>query len=258
MSSAPATSIAAARAELAPTGVLRAGLNFSNFLITKRDPATGAIGGVAADLAHEIGRRLGVPVAFVGYETPGQMADAAQSGVWDIAFLGAEPLRAQQIAFSAAYLEIEATYLVPAGSKVQSVDEVDRAGMRISVSNKSAYELYLTRSLKHAELIKIDGADASFDVFVAENMDALAGLRPRLVTEAEKLPGSRVLAGRFTAIQQAIGTARSGADGTPRAGAGAAYLRAFVEEAKAGGLVARALAANGVRGATVAPPAPPA
>jgi polar amino acid transport system substrate-binding protein len=243
------TSIDAARAELAPTGVLRAGLNFSNFLITKRDPATGAVGGVAADLANEIGRRLGVPVQFVGYETPGKMADAAQSGVWDIAFLGAEPLRAQQIDFSAAYLEIEATYLVPAGSKVQSVDEVDRAGMRISVSNKSAYELYLTRSLKNAELIKIDGADASFDVFVAEKMDALAGLRPRLVTEAEKLPGSRVLPGRFTAIQQAIGTAK----GPNKAGAGAAYLRAFVEEAKASGLVARALAANGVRGATVAP-----
>ena len=239
----------AARADLAPTGTLRAGLNFSNFLITRRDPATGAVGGVAADLARELGQRLGVPVEFVGYDTPGKMADAAGEGVWDIAFLGAEPARAAQIDFSAAYLEIEATYLVPAGSTIQSVEEVDAAGRRVSVSNKSAYELYLTRSLKHALLVKVDGVDASFERFVAEHMDALAGLRPRLVTEAAKLPGARVLAGRFTAIQQAIGTAKS----AKKSGAGAQYLREFVEEAKVSGLVAKLLATNAVHGATVAP-----
>jgi polar amino acid transport system substrate-binding protein len=234
------------RAALAPTGVLRAGLNFSNFLLTARDSA-GTPSGVAVDLARELGRRLDVPVEFVGYETPGEMADQAQLHVWDIAFLGAEPARASQIAFTAAYLEIEATYLVPAGSPLQSVEDVDRAGVRVSVSNKSAYELYLSRSLKNAELIRIDGVGPSYDHFVANKLEALAGLRPRLVTETEKLPGSRVLPGRFTAIQQAIGTPKG------RDEAGAGYLRAYAEDVKAKGIVAKAMADNNVRGATVAP-----
>ncbi len=249
MTSSATPDLATVRAQLAPSGTLRAGLNFSNFLLTARD-AAGTPSGVAVDMARELGRRLGVPVSFVGYEAPGLLADAAQDNAWDIGFLGAEPARAEQIAFSAAYVEIEATYLVPAGSKIQSVEEVDRAGVRISVSARSAYDLYLKRALKHAELVDFNGVDASYDQFVAGKFDALAGLRPRLVKEVQKLPGARVLPGRFTAIQQAIGTPKGRGD------AGAAYLRAFVEDAKAQSIVAKAIADNQVVGLTVAPPAP--
>jgi polar amino acid transport system substrate-binding protein len=248
MTAHAAPSLAAVRAQLAPTGTLRAGLNFSNFLLTARD-AAGTPSGVAVDLARELGRRLEVPVSLVGYEAPGPLADAAQAGAWDIAFLGAEPARAEQIAFSAAYVEIEATYLVPAGSAIRSVEEVDRPGLRISISGKSAYDLYLTRALKHAQLVRIAGVDASYEQFVTGKFDALAGLRPRLIKDVEKLPGARILPGRFTAIQQAIGTPRGRGD------AGADYLRAFVEDVKARGLVAKAIADHHVVGLTVAPPA---
>ncbi len=240
---------AAVRSDLAPTGKLRVGLNYSNFLLTGKDPVSGNPRGVAVDLAQELGRRLGVPVEFVGYDSPGKMGDAGKVGAWDIAFFAAEPARATDIAFTAAYLEIEATYLVPAGSPLRSIADVDRDGVRISVSNRSAYELFLSRTLQRAQLMRVDGIDASFEQFVAKKLEALAGLRPRLVMDAEKLPGSRVLEGRFTAIQQAIGTPK-GRD------AGAQYLREFVEDAKASGLVARVIEGNGVRGVSVAPKAP--
>jgi polar amino acid transport system substrate-binding protein len=240
---------AAVRSDLAPTGTLRVGLNYSNFLLTGRDPVSGNPRGVAVDLAQELGRRLGVPAEFVGYDSPGKMGDAGKVGAWDIAFFAAEPARAADIAFTAAYLEIEATYLVPAGSPLRSIAEVDREGVRISVSNRSAYELFLSRTLQRAQLMRVDGVDASFEQFVAKKLEALAGLRPRLVMDAEKLPGSRVLEGRFTAIQQAIGTPK-GRD------AGAQYLREFVEDVKASGLVARVIERNGVRGVSVAPKAP--
>jgi polar amino acid transport system substrate-binding protein len=240
---------AAVRSDLAPTGKLRVGLNYSNFLLVGKDPVSGNPRGLAVDLAQELGRRAGVPVEFVGYDAPGKLADAAKAGAWDIAFLGAEPARATEIAFTAAYLEIDATYLVPAGSPLRSIADVDRDGVRISVSNKSAYELFLSRTLQRAQLMRVDGVDASFERFVADKLEVLAGLRPRLVTDAQKLPGSRVLEGRFTAIQQAIGTPK-GRD------AGAQYLREFVEDVKASGLVAKAIERNGVRGVSVAPKAP--
>lgn len=240
---------AAVRSDLAPTGTLRVGLNYSNFLLVGKDPVSGAPRGVVVELAQELSRRVGVPVEFIGYDSPGKMADAAKTGAWDIAFLGAEPARATSIAFTAAYLEIDATYLVPAGSPLRRIADVDRDGVRIAVANKSAYELFLSRTVERAQLMRVDGVPASFDLFVAENLEALAGLRPRLVTEAEKLPGSRVLEGRFTAIQQAIGTPK-GRD------AGAQFLREFVEDVKAAGLVAKAIERHGVRGVSVAPKAP--
>ncbi len=238
----------AVRSDLAPTGRLRVGLNYSNFLLVGKDPITGNPRGIVVDLAQELGRRIGVPVEFVGYESPGKVADAVKTGAWDIAFFAAEPARAAEIAFTAAYLEIEATYLVPAGSSLHSIEDVDREGVRISVSNRSAYELYLSRTLQRAELLRVDGIEASFKQFVAQKLDALAGLRPRLVADAEKLPGSRVLEGRFTAIQQAIGTPKSRE-------AGARYLREFVEDVKASGLVAKAIERHGVHGVSVAPAA---
>ena len=238
----------AARSELTPTGKLRVGVNMSNFLLTRTDPATQQPAGVAVDLGRELGRRLGVAVEIIPYPNPGALADAASSGVWDVGFLGAEPQRANEIDFTAAYVEIEATYLVPPGSPLQRIEEVDRTGVRIAVPERSAYELYLARSLKHAELVREKGADNAFKRFTDGKLDALAGLRPRLVTDQEKLPGSRLLEGRFTAVQQAVGTPKGRS-------AAAQYLREFVEDIKASGLVARTIEKNDVRGLTVAAPA---
>ena len=236
---------APARAELTPTGKLRVGVNMSNFLLTRTDEKTGQPAGVAVDLGRELGRRLGVPVEIIPYPNPGALADAAPSGAWDVGFLGAEPQRANEIDFTAAYVEIEATYLVPAGSSLRSIADVDRDGIRIAVPTKSAYELYLTRSLKNAKLVHEKGADNAFKRFVDDKLDALAGLKPRLVTDCDKLPGSRIIEGRFTAVQQAVGTPKG-------RNAAAQYLREFVEDIKASGLVANTIEANGVRGLTVA------
>jgi polar amino acid transport system substrate-binding protein len=235
-----------ARAELAPSGTLRVGINHGNFLLVKPDSPHGAPRGIAPDLALELGRRLGVPVKFVSFDGAGEMAEAVRVDAWDVAFLGAEPQRANEIAFTAAYVELEATYLVPAGSPIRSIDEVDRPGVRIATSAKSAYDLFLTRTLKHAELVRAPGIDASFDLFVAQKLDVLSGLKPRLLADQEKLPGARILDGRFTAIQQAIGTPKSRAHG-------ARYLCEFAEDIKASGLVAEVIARHGVRGVTVAP-----
>jgi len=203
---------------------------------------------------YTIGQRRGLgipgpsPLYVVRLDAAGKLADAVKSGAWDVAFLGAEPQRANEIAFTAAYLEIPATYLVPAGSPIRSVGDVDREGIRIAVSDKSAYELWLSRNIKHAQLIRTQGIDASFDLFVGQKMDALAGLKPRLLMDVTKLPGARLLDGQFTAVQQAIGTPKS-------RDAAAKYLRAFVEEVKASGLVAEAISKNAVKGVSVAPPA---
>jgi polar amino acid transport system substrate-binding protein len=237
------------RAELAPSGKLRAGINYQNFLLVTSYSPGAEPRGPAPDLARELARRLGVPVEFVAFETAGKLADGVKTGAWDVAFLGAEPQRAGEIAFTAAYLEIPATYLVPAGSPIRSIAEVDREGVRIAVADKSAYELYLSRTIKHALLMRVQGIDASLDLFLSQKLEVLSGLKPRLLMDVEKLPGARLLDGQFTAVQQAIGT--------PKARETAAtFLRRFVEDVKASGLVAEAIARNGVRGVSVAPPAP--
>ena len=201
-------SLEAARASLAPNGKLRAGINYSNFLIVQRNAATGALSGIAPDLAHEVGRRLGVSVELVAYESPSRMGDDAPNDRWDIAFLGAEPQRAAIIAFTAAYLEIPSSYLVQPGSTIRSVDEVDREGVRIAVAARAAYDLWLERNIKHAKLERAQGIEASADHFIHAKCDALAGLKPALLTAQARVPGSRVLEGQFTAVQQAIGTPR--------------------------------------------------
>ena len=236
---------AALRTELAPTGKLRVGINTGNFLLVNKDSASG----IAVDLGRELGKRLGVPVDLVTYDAAGKLADGVKAGAWDVAFLGAEPQRAGEIAFTAAYLEIPATYLVPAGSTIRALGDVDREGVRIAVAQKSAYDLYLSRNLKHAQLLRAEGIQGSYDLFVAQKLEVLSGLKPRLVTDAEKLPGSRVLEGQFTAVQQAIGTPKGRE-------AGAKYLREFAEDLKASGLVAEVIARHGVRGVSVAPKAP--
>ncbi len=232
--------------ELAPTGVLRAAINMSNFLLVTGKTASGDPQGVAPDMAAEIARRLGAPVTYVKYERPSHLADAAGTNVWDIGLIGAEPQRAQKIAFTSAYCEIEATYLVQPGSQISSIAEVDRPGVRITVRRGAAYDLWLERNIKHATVLRSDLADGPFNQFVAEKLEAYASLRPQLLTDAEKLPGSKILSGNYMTVQQAIGTAKANA-------AGAAFLSEFVAEAKKSGLVARLIEKHHVKGLSVAP-----
>ena len=236
---------AALRSEFAPTGTLRVGLNMSNFLLTRTDPASGKPLGVAHDLGQELARRLGLPIQFVPHPNPGALADAANKNIWDVGFLGAEPQRANEIDFTAAYVEIESTYLVPPGSALKHANEVDIKGVRIIVPAKAAYELFLTRTIKNAELITEPGADASFKRFVDEKFHALAGLKPRLISDQAKLPGSVIVQGCFTAVQQAAGVPKGRSNA-------AQYLKAFIEDAKATGLVAKAIADNKVVGLSIA------
>ena len=228
--------------QLAPTGVLRAGINMSNFLLVTGRTESGDPDGVSPDMARALGERLGLPVKMVPFATPGELADAAADDAWDIGLIGAEPQRAEKIAFSLAYSEIEATYLVPPGSPIRSVEEVDRPGNRIAVSARSAYELWLSRNIKHAELVLAQGLGAAFQLFVDEGYETLAGLRPGLIGDVEKLPGARILDGHFSTVQQAIGVPRS------RPGSAAAFVAEFVEEAKTSGLVASLIARHGVEG----------
>jgi polar amino acid transport system substrate-binding protein len=236
----------AAKSELAPTGKLRVGINYGNFLLVQKDDASGEYRGIAVDLGRELGRRLGVPVDLVAFATAGKLADAVNAGAWDVAFLGNEPQRAGDIAFSPAYLEIEAGYLVPAGSTIRTIAEVDRKGIRIATAVNSAYDLYLSRSLKNATLVRVQGIQGSYDTFVKDKLEVLSGLKPRLVTDAETLPGSRVLDGRFTVVQQSVGTPQ----GRP---SGAKYLDEFAKDIKTSGLVAQSIARHAVRGVSVAP-----
>lgn len=231
--------------QLAPTGLLRAGINLSNFLLVSDRTPDGDPVGVAPDMAAEIARRLGVPVRYVTFPSPGALADAADTDTWDIGLIGAEPQRAEKIAFTSAYVEIEATYLVPAGSPIESLEEVDRAGTRIAVTGRAAYGLWLERNIQNADLVRTDSLDSAYETFVAENLDALAGLRPRLLSDVEKLPGARILDGKFMAVQQAIGTGRANDEA-------AGFLQDFVDEVKAGGFVADLIARHNVDGLTVA------
>ncbi len=234
------------RAELAATGVLRAGINVQNFLLVTGKTETGDPAGVAPDMAAEIARRLGVGLQLVPFKSPGELADAAEAGAWDIGLIGAEPQRAEKIAFSPAYVEIEATYLVPADSPIKAIDDVDKKGVRIAVMGRAAYGLWLERNIKSAELVRADSLASAAEMFVRDKLEALAGLRPALISDAAKVPGGRILDGRFMAVQQAIGTQR-------RNTAAAGFLRDFVEEVKASGFVASLIEKHKVRGLTVAP-----
>jgi polar amino acid transport system substrate-binding protein len=240
--------------ELAPRGVLRVGLNMSNFLLVTDGASGGPPSGVVPDLAAQIAARLGVSIEWMRYPDAGMLSAGARGNpaedAWDIAFMGAEPARASVIDFTAAYVEIEATYLVPAGSPIESIADVDRPGVRIAVAARAAYALYLARTLEHAELVEAEGLEGSFKRFGDQGLDALAGLKPRLMLDQHRLPGARLLPGRFTAVQQAIATPA----GRPNA---FRLLRAFAEEVKADGTVAGLIARHGVQGLSVAPPAAP-
>jgi polar amino acid transport system substrate-binding protein len=230
------------QSEVAPSGKIRAGINFGNTLLANRN-AAGAPRGIAVDLAQELAERVGVPLEIVSYATSGNTADGAKAGAWDVAFLATDPDRATEIIFSAPYLEVHTSYLVPAGSPLWMSSDVDREGIRIAVSAKSAYDLFLTRELKCAQLVRGAGPDASVDLFFAERLDALAGLKPLLIDLAEKHPGTRVLDGHFTVVQQAVGVPK-GRD------AAANYVAQFVADIKLSGLVASLIMKNNIRGAS--------
>ena len=238
---------AAARAELTPTGKLRAGINFQNQFLTTLGP-NGEQGGVAVEFARELAHRLAVPLEIIPYKSAGSLADSVSTGAWEISVLGDEPERAKVIAFATPLTELEATYLVPAGSSIRSASEMDRPGIRIVSPAKSAYDLYLSRTIKNAQLVQIEGGKAAKEHFVKEKLDALAGLRPGLKEIAPTLPGSRILDDNFTVVRHTVGTPR-GRD------AAAEYLRDLVEDVKASGLVAKWIEKSGVKGLSVAPAA---
>lgn len=234
----------ALRKEIAPSGTLRVGVNHQNFLLVLPGYQAPNLRGPAPDLAREIGHRLNLPIEFVGFQTAGALADGVGTDAWDVAFLAAEPQRAGQIAFSPPYLQIPASYLVPAGSTLLELADVDREGVRISAAAKSAYELYLRRSLKHATLVTAPSVDASFDLFVNDRLDALSGLVPRLLKDVQKLPGARILDGQFTAVQQAVGT-------HPNRLLAVEFLKELVTELCESGFVKDSIRDNGVTGVTV-------
>lgn len=236
----------AVRTDLAPTGKLRAGINYGNFILATKDRATGESRGVAVDLAQDVGRRLGVPVELVAFDSVTALGDAAPTGAWDIAFLGSDPERERVMSFTPAYLELDATYLVPGSSPLRTAADVDRAGVRVAAPARANFELFLKRNLRHAELVSPAGGNAAFDLLATGKVDALAGLTQGLLDRAKELPGSRIVEGRFMTVQQSIAVPE-GRD------AGLAYLRRVVEEAKASGLVARAITRTGARGVAVAP-----
>jgi polar amino acid transport system substrate-binding protein len=226
--------------ELTPTGKLRVGINFGNTVLVKKD-SNGDPAGIAVDLARELARRLGVPLELITYEAAGRMAAGAETGDWDVAFLAADPDRAGQIIFTSPYLEIDTTYLVPAGSPLQTIADVDRDGIRVVASEKSAYDLFLTRNLKHARLVRAPNPISSVELFFRERLDALAGIRPMLLDIARNHPGTRILDGRFTTVQQAVGTPQG-------RNAAATYLAEFVENIKSSGFVQKTIQKNGVAG----------
>jgi len=238
-----------ARSELAPTGKLRAAINFGNPVLAQKDPATNEPRGISVDLARELGRRLGVPVELVFFDAAGKVFDALKTGAWDVAFLAVDPARAAGIAFTAPYVVIEGTYLVPAGSPLRTIKDVDRKGVRVAVGNKSAYDLYLTRTLKRARLVRVPTSPEAIDVFLKDKLEAAAGVKQPLVQFAKTHPNVRVMDGRFMAIEQAMGTPLGRENG-------ARYLREFIEEMKASGFVAEALKRSGQGDAMVAPKAP--
>jgi polar amino acid transport system substrate-binding protein len=234
--------------DLAPTGKLRAAINFGNPVLAARDASTGEARGVSVDLSRELARRLGVPLELVTYNAAGKVVEALRSGAWDVAYVAIDPVRANEISYSAAYVVIEGAYLVRLESPILSNAEVDRTGVRVAAATGSAYDLFLSRELKQAKIIRAPTSPAVTDLFVAQGLDVAAGVKQQLEADAKRIPGLRLLDGRFMEINQAMGTPKGRE-------AGAKYLREFIEEMKASGFVARALERHRIEGAAVAPPA---
>jgi polar amino acid transport system substrate-binding protein len=231
--------------DLAPTGKLRAAINYGNAVLAGRD-AERRPKGVSVDIARELASRLGVPIEFVEFDAAGKVVAAAKDDVWDVAFVALDPKRAQEMEQSPPYVMIEGAYVVRDGSPIRSNAEVDRAGHRIVVAKGSAYDLYLARTLKQAKLVHAPTTPQVVSFFLGGDYEVAASVKQQLEIDTKKQPGLRVLPGRFMVINQAMASRRGKQ-------AGAQYVRAFIEEMKASGFVARALERHGVQGAAVAP-----
>ena len=236
----------AAVAELTPTGPLRAAINFGNSVLARKEPGTGEPGGISADLARELARRLGVALEFVRYEEAGKVFAGLKSQAWDVCFLAIDPLRAAEIAFTEPYVVIEGVYMVAETSQVRRNVELDRPGVHVGVVVGSAYDLFLTRELQHAAIVRGANPAHVMDLWLAGKLDAVAGVKPQLEADAKRVGGFRLLPEPFMAINQAMGTPRGRE-------AGATYLRAFVDEMKTSGFVADAFVRNRITGASMAP-----
>ena len=242
----PAPTLAAG--QLAPGGALRAAINYGNPLLATRD-AGGEPRGVSVDLARELARRLGVPLELVTYTAAGKVVEGIRAGAWDVAFYAIDPVRAADTDFSAPYLIIEGAFLVPQDSPIRRNEDVDRAGMRVAAAKGSAYDLYLSRALKQARLVHAPTSQQVTETMLAQKLDVAAGVRQQMQADASRLPGLRLLDGRFMEIRQAMALPM----GRPEA---AAYLREFVEEMKASGFIAESLKRHGIDGVALAGPGP--
>jgi polar amino acid transport system substrate-binding protein len=234
----------------APTGRLRAAINLGNPILAKRDPGTGQPLGVSVDLATELARQLGVPVELAVFDGAAKSVNAVASGQADVGFFAIDPLRGEGIGFTAPYVLIEGSYLVRQASPLQDNGEVDTATNRVAVGKGSAYDLFLSRALKAAQIVRSDGAASALAAFEGQRLEVLAGIRQMLEAEAAQNPNLRLLPGHFMVIEQAMGCAKS------RGEAATGYLAQFVEHMKASGFVANALQRHGIQGASVAGPRP--
>ena len=232
--------------ELAPTGQVRAAINFGNSVLAARKP-DGAAAGVSVDLARELARRLGVPLALVPYDSAGAVSGAAKADDWDICFLARDPKRAEDIVFTAPYVVIEGSYLVAKDSPLRTNEDVDRTGVRIAVGRGSAYDLFLTRAIRQATLVRAPTSPAALDLFVSDKLEVAANVRQPLAAYVASHADVRLLPGHFMDIAQAMGVKKD----RP---AGAAYLQRFIEEMKRDGFVAKALQTNGQDPAVAAGP----
>lgn len=237
------------RKAFAPTGKLRASINLGNPILANKNPQTGEPFGVSIDLARAFAKRLGVDIELVVFDAAGKSVEAVRGEQADIGFFAIDPLRGEGIAFTSPYVLIEGSYLVPEKSPIHSNEEVDRQGIRVTVGKGSAYDLFLTRELKLAEIVRAPTSPTVVDVFVEQMLEVAAGVKQQLEADMNRFSGYRLLPGRFMVIQQAMGTPKS------RGSDASTYLAKFVEEMKASGFVAEALHRHGIQGASVAPAA---
>lgn len=235
----------------APTGTLRASINLGNPILANRDPATGEPIGVSIDLARSLAQALGLPIELIVFDAAGKSVEAVEQGRADVGFFAIDPKRGEHIAFTAPYVLIEGSYLVPDGSPLRANDAVDRAGIRVVVGKGSAYDLFLTRALQRAEIVRAPTSPTVVEVFVQQGADVAAGVRQQLEADQTRFTGLRLLPGHFMVIQQAMGVGKS------RGVEAAAFLAAYVERQKAAGFVAEALMRHGIQGASVAPAVEP-
>lgn len=248
MSTSPVTELAR---HFSQSGRLRVSINLGNPILANRDAATGELCGISVDLARELASRLGLEPALVVFDAAGKAADALKNEEVDVGFLAIDPVRAESISFTPPYVQIEGAYLVRAGSPLARIDEVDQAAHRVVVGKGSAYDLYLTRELRHAQIVRAVTSPAVVDTFIEAGAEVAAGVRQQLEADAARIGGLRLLPGRFMVIHQAMGIPRR------RSAEALAYLTRFIEEMKASGFIAMSMQRHHIAGASVAPPGYP-